>query len=327
MHEHERSHRPRYSKALIALPLLLAAAGAGSCYWDDDYPGTYDYSYEYYYPYTYYYPTDLAYSSVYYTDYWYYSDWYWLEEQKQDTMFSSVGNVIRALARGEAICPGQVTVTPKMSAAACTSADPNMNNVRSGATLVFTGCMLANGGRLDGTLDVQTMRTASEATCSETTRITLSHTSTITNLTYVAPGGMRLVIPNQTDTGTNSYDYGKLPTTFSIDSTGRVQVYATNGTLSADFNHNGTRTVTYTSTNRSYAITGRANVEDTRTGSRATLTGDMITRVSDCCVPIGGTLQVSRTGGSSPGEHTWSFGPSCGQLTLDGAQVSQPSCL
>jgi hypothetical protein len=187
--------------------------------------------------------------------------------------------------------------------------------------------MTPNGGKLDGTIDVTAMRMASEQTCSSNTRITLSHTTTITNFTYTAPGGMKVVIPNQTDTGTNSYTYGQVPTTFSFNSSGRVQVYAANGNLSADLNHNGTREVTFNSSNKTYAVSGLAALEDTHSNARGSVMSDGVTRSSECCNPIGGTVKVTRTGGSNPGEHTWTFGPACGQATMDGAATTPPACL
>ncbi len=319
----------RTARAALSL-VLLTAVGAGSCYWDDDVaPGTVDYYYEYYYPYTYYYPVDLAYSSYYWTDYYYYYDWYWqkdppVEAQAPTNTWSAVGSFVRALARGEAVCPGQVTVTPKMGPPACMTADNA--DVRTGVTLVFNGCQTPNGGKLDGTIDVTAMRNASEQTCSSNTRISLSHTTTITDLSYTAPSGQRLVIPNQTDTGTNSFTYGTTPSSLTFNSSGRVQVYGTNGSLAADLNHNGTRMVSYNSSNKTYTVSGLAAIEDTRSSARGSVLGDGVTRSSECCNPIGGTVKVTRTGGNSPGEHTWTFGPSCGQATLDGVQTAPPAC-
>jgi hypothetical protein len=212
-----------------------------------------------------------------------------------------------------------------MAAPACQSAGTTSS--RSGATIVFSGCKTSAGGTLDGTIDLTANRTANEQTCSANTRITLSHTATISNLSYTAPGGNKVVIPEQTDTGTNSYTYGQLPTTLDLNSTGRVQVYAADGTLSADFNQNGTRTVTYTASSRSYAVSGTINVQDSRSSARATLVGSNVSRSTDCCHPVGGSVVVNRTGGSNPGEHTWTFGPTCGQASMDGAAVTPSTCL
>ena len=65
----------------------------------------------------------------------------------------SLGSTLRALIRGESVCPGQVTVTPKTVPPACTGSA--VATVKNGVTVVFNGCQLSGGGKLDGTFDVQ----------------------------------------------------------------------------------------------------------------------------------------------------------------------------
>jgi hypothetical protein len=314
-------------RASFALCALLATVGVAGCYDDDDYvdSGNVDYAYEYYYPTTYYYPADLAYSSYYWTDTYYYSDWYYSFAQATSGQRRAIGDIVRALARGETVCPDQVTIKPKMSAPACD--DPDVEEIRSGVTIEFTGCQTANGGKIDGTVDVETERTASEPVCGPNTRITLTSTTRMTDLTYTGPDGRRLVIPNQTDTGNNSYTWGQLPAMVSMNSSGRFQVFDAGGTLRADQNHNGTRNLSYSSANRSYTVSGSVTTQDVVSGSMATMMSSGLTRTSDCCHPTGGTLTVSRTGGASPGTHTWQFGPACGGVSFDGTGITAPECL
>jgi hypothetical protein len=325
----DRASSRAATPARLALSaLVLAGAGTLSCSDDDDdfAAGTVDYAYEYYYPYSYYYPTDIAYSSYYWSYPWDYDLYYYKAQQTNgNTVRTTIGSALRSLARGESVCPGQVTVTPKMAPPACDEGNGNAE-ARSGATLVFTGCMTADG-TLDGTVDVQSTRMASEAVCSATTRITVAHTTTLTNVTFTSSGGQKVVIPMQTDTGTNTFTYDQSPTTASINSSGRMQVFRADGTLAADFNHNGTRMISYSQDNHSYTVSGTINTMDVSGGGMATLTGDNITRSKDCCRPTGGTLTVNRTGGSNPGTHTWTFGPTCGQVTFDGAEITPPACL
>jgi Tfp pilus assembly protein FimT len=317
-------NRKQASFALCAL--LAATAGGVGCYDDDDYvdTGNVDYAYEYYYPYAYYYPADLMYSSYYWTDDWYYSDWYYSFAQTVGPR-RAIGDMIRALARGEAVCPGQVTVTPRMATPACDN--PDVEEIRSGVTIEFTGCQTANGGTITGTIDVQTERMASEATCGPNTRISLSHTTRMTNLSFTGPDGRRLLVPNQTDTGNNTYNYGQLPAMVSFNSSGRIQVFDAGGTLRTDHNHNGTRSLSFSSANRSYTVSGTVNTQDVATGASASMMTTGLTRTSDCCHPTGGTLTVNRTGGTSPGTHTWQFGPTCGGVTFDGTAITAPECL
>jgi hypothetical protein len=315
------------------LPLCLAsvatalAVGGFACD-DDDFDdidqGTVDYYYEYSYPYTYYYPSDLMYSSYYWSDAWLYDSYIYQGGVNTLTNRASIGSVVRSLARGEEVCPGQVTVTPKTAPAACAVDD--VTEVRSGVTIVFAGCKTADGATIDGTLDVQAQRTADEATCSENTRITLSHTATLSNLSITGVAGNRVVIPNQVDTGTNSYIYGQLPEKVDINSTGQLQLFEANGTLRSDQRFSGLRSFTYNSENRSYAVSGTAATQDILNGASTNIVGSDVTRTMDCCHPSGGSLVVTRAGGNRPGQHTWTFGPTCGQMTVDGSPIMAPAC-
>lgn len=309
--------------------VLLATGGIWACDDDDDdfddvAAGETDLAYEYTYPYAYYYSGDLAYSDLYWSDAWAY-DSYIYQVNGGTTQRQSIGNAIRALARGEQVCPGQVTVTPKTAPPACSAAGTTA--VRSGGTIAFNGCQTADGSVINGTIDITASRSANEAVCSATTLITLSHTTTLSNLSVTGPDGRRLLIPNQTDNGTNTYTYGQLPTTAAITSSGRFQVFAADGSLTADINHNGTRNFTYSAQSQSYAVSGTVTTQDARTGSTGSLVGTDVTRTLNCCHPTGGTLNVTRTGGTSPGQHTWTFGPSCGQVSFDGTAITPPECL
>ena len=95
------------------------------------------------------------------------------------TAHSTIASVIEALARGENVCPGQVTITPKTATPAC--AGGNATEERNGVTIVFNNCVVS-GSTINGTFDVLSNRAASEQTCSATTTITLGHTTTITNM-------------------------------------------------------------------------------------------------------------------------------------------------
>jgi hypothetical protein len=239
---------------------------------------------------------------------------------------TTVGDAIRALARGETVCPGQVTVTQKTSAPACTGAAANP---RGGVTIVFTACQTPGGGKIDGTIDVSSTRSASDAICSSGTTITLSHTTTITNLSYTAPSGAKAVIPSQTDTGTNLYTFGQMPALITVSTMGQLQTYNASGTLTSDHNFNGMPRISFAGSQSGYTVDGVFNATDNKTAGRGlTLTLMGLERVNTCCRPIGGTIQVVQTSGSTA-THTWSFGPSCGNVTVDGSgdDLSLPACL
>ena len=74
------------------------------------------------------------------------------------------------MARGESVCPNQVTITPRMSADACATDGTGMS--RSGVSIAFSGCQVGNGSQLDGSIDVQGTRTLSNAACAAGTMVT-----------------------------------------------------------------------------------------------------------------------------------------------------------
>ncbi|HSY40991.1 MAG TPA: hypothetical protein VLA79_15740, partial [Polyangia bacterium] len=73
----------------------------------------------------------------------------------QTTVRATIASVIEALARGESVCPGQVTITPKTATPAC--AGSNATEERNGVTLVFNDCVVS-GATINGTFDVLSNR-------------------------------------------------------------------------------------------------------------------------------------------------------------------------
>jgi hypothetical protein len=313
--------------------MLIGAAAAGGC--DEGTTSTVAYSYEDPYLYSYYYPADLAYTGYYAADSWNYGLYYAAPGAVPGSAGAatvinnsgrpSLGTALRAVIRGESVCPGQVTVTPKTAPPAC-SGSP-LTSVKNGITVVFNGCQLSGGGKLDGTFDVQATKTASAAVCASDTMITLNYTTTATNLVYTSPEGARISIPSQTDTGNASYTFGQNGTSTSINSTGEAQFFNTGGTMIADLGYGGMRTLTFSTANQTYTVDGTVNLQDKMTsGASATLAGSGIERSNGCCRPTAGTLTVTRVGGQAPGQHVWAFQSTCGTAKLDGSTVTLPAC-
>jgi hypothetical protein len=236
------------------------------------------------------------------------------------TVRAAVGQAIREAALGGVVCAGQATVTPKSGTTICGVA-------ASGVNIVFNGCQLSGGGTVDGTVDVQISRAASDTTCGSATTITLAYTSTITNLTYTGTGGAKIVIPNEMSTSTLTYSFGQSPTTANIQTNGEIQRFASGGSMTSDRTYTGTYDISSISlADQSYTVGGMLNVTD-KSGGTATFTGTNISRETGCCRPTGGTLAVSRMGGSHSGSHNWTFTSTCGSAMLDGKTVTLPSCL
>jgi hypothetical protein len=242
---------------------------------------------------------------------------------------TTVADAIRALARGQDVCGSAVTVAAKTRTPVCTGGPAQS---RAGVTITFNNCQTPGGGLITGTVDVSSTSTATSTVCTGTTSITTSHTTTITNLTYVGPNGFKAVIPQQTDTGTNTYAFGTTPPTITLMTTGRLQTYGPDGTLLSDTNFSGTPTISFGGSQSGYTIDGTFNTSDNRlnsVGSQYTLTS--ITRVGTCCRPVAGTVQVSTGDGDGDNDDlssTYTFGPTCGDITLDGTILtSVPGCL
>ena len=236
------------------------------------------------------------------------------------TVRAAVGQAIRDAALGDVVCAGQATVTPQTGTAVCGVS-------AAGVNIVFNGCVLSGGGTVDGTVDVQITRAASDTTCSSATSITLGYTSTITNLTYTGTGGAKIVIPNEMSTSTLTYSFGQSPATASIQTNGEIQRFASGGSMTSDRTYTGTYMFSSISlADQAYTVGGMLNVTD-KAGGTATVTGTGIMRETSCCRPTGGTLAVSRTGGIHPGSHSWTFTSTCGSAMLDGKTVTLPACL
>jgi hypothetical protein len=314
--------------AVSALAAVLVGGAACDDEGDDTALGTVNYNYEDPFLYDYTYAGELAYSGFYWADDWAYGDF--LFQVTGDGGTNGVprwtpGNAIRALARGENVCPGQVTVTPKTATPSCTGGA--LAAVRNGVIIIFNGCQLQGGGRVDGTVDVQSIRSASQEICSPDTIITLGHTTTISNLTFTTSTGARLVVPNQVATGMVEFKYGQTPATVSINSSGQLQLFNLDGVLLSDHTHTGNRTFAFSVADKSYTVGGIINTQGQHGAGNASLSGAGITRTTSCCRPTAGTLTVVRDDGLFPGQHTWTFGPSCGAATFDGVEVTLPSCL
>jgi hypothetical protein len=219
-----------------------------------------------------------------------------------------------------------VTVTPKPAANPCPQA--GAETVRGGATIVFAACVLPNGGVVDGTVDVETTRTASEATCSPTTTITVSHTTTVTNLSYTGPAGRRIVIPSQTGSGTTTFVNGQSPTSAAATLNGRLQLLEPNGTVIADRTYGGDVTVTPSADRSRFAIDGVLTLVDADQSGTTVLTATGLTRASSCCRPVAGTLSIVRTGSMAFSQHVWTFDQaSCGTARFDDQTVTLATCL
>jgi len=309
--------------AFAGTVLALATGSIVGCTDDNGAVVATTYAYDDPYLYAGYYPADVAYASSYYAYPYSYGGFYYAGAAATTTTpASGLAAAIRALARGEQICPGQVTVSEKKSASICAA---NTAAMRAGATITFNNCNAA-GGTINGSIDITGTATASDQSCGASTSVNLSHTSTFTNLTLTGADGRKLVIPNQTNTGMTSFTYGQDPTTTTINTNGELQLFDSAGSMQSDLTYMGDNTFTFAGTT-SYSISGTTTVSEKNGSATATITRQNLTRSGGCCRPTSGSMMVDRTGGTAPGQADWSFGPSCGQVERNGTTATMPSCL
>jgi hypothetical protein len=272
-------------------------------------------------PYLYYVyiPGDMAVAGIYWANDWTFANLY----VPPATTVTTVADAVRALAAGQTVCGSSAVVTRRTRTPACTGG-PTQS--AGGATIVFNNCKTAGGGTINGTVDISSSATASSAACTGTTMITLSHTTTITNLSYVGPNGNKAVIPQQTDTGTNTFTFGSVPASVTVSTMGQLQTFASDGTALSDTSFTGMPTVSFGGSTSSYTLDGSFTTTDNLvSGGGATYALSGLTRVNTCCRPVAGTVQVSRNSGVS---NTYTFGPTCGDVTLNGSLVASiPACL
>src|SRR5262249_13065796 len=159
---------------------------------NDDYYDAYGYD-------DYYYTTSYAYTDPYYADVWYSSPTFVLSARLKAALSNALpATVLRDLALGEAVCPGQVTVNTQRTTFPCDLGGGASAPVST--SIQFTGCELSGGGRLDGGVQVDATQTLSDTNCDANTSLAVNYTSTTTNLVYTAPDGARIELPTFTRT-------------------------------------------------------------------------------------------------------------------------------
>jgi len=260
--------------------VALATAGTVGCT-DTGTVSTTGYVYDDAYLYTTYYPADVAYASYAYAYPWDYSTFYYYLNAYGPTPTGNTGNqsdagtsnlahsglafAIESLARGQQVCPGQVTVTEKTATFACQGASGTAQQ-RAGALIAFNNCSVS-GSTINGTVEVMGTATASDPTCAATTTITLNHTTTITDLSIKVADGRTLLIPNQTDTGMTTFMFGQTPTRTDIQSNGELQIMDSSGAMQADLTFMGSNAFTFSGT-QSYQLDGTTTVREKNGNAR-----------------------------------------------------------
>ena len=240
-----------------------------------------------------------------------------------------IGNVLRALAIDVRLCANHETVMPTTKMSSCNAIGVN-GKYRGGATITFNQCMLPWGGSLDGTVVIDvTKELAAGQMCSPRAMIDVTHAVTLTQLVHVRGDGVTVEFPSAMAQSKSTRAVGHPPTSLNLDMSGERKVTQKDGTVSLDHKFNETATVTFMAASAmappSIVINAMATIEHLVAMFTFTLTVDNLTRSADCCLPVSGSVKVERTG-SVMDSHETTFGPKCGQETVDGKMVSIREC-
>jgi hypothetical protein len=300
--------------ASAAAAMAVALSG---CYTDPYYYDPYAY-------YGYYYPTGYAYADPYYVDYGY-SYGYPLSAPDYTAKGTSgsdlPGAVVRDLARGVNACPDHATVTTTTTAPAC---DPGGGVIQPLSTSIsFDGCVLLDGSRLDGSIQIDATQTASDAACDDNTTIDVTYTSKTTQLVYTAADGSRIVIPQMTRTGSYTRPHHAAPAAIALDIEGSVERYDASGTAVSNVQLSGGQTLTLLGVETGFVVNGTLTMQDSVKNRQASVTATEVTRAEGCCYPTSGSLDIVHTEGDS--DH-WTFAATCGDASVDGHDVTLDSC-
>lgn len=304
---------------VCAIATLGAALSAGCDVYGGDYssgPDAYAYGYDYYYS------ADLAYADAYHAD-----DMLGADDPRvlgarlrQLTGNALPGSALQALASGQDICPGQVTITQQGNATACATGGDAVPSLTS---IVFRGCQLGDGGRLDGSLRIGVAQIAKDADCDSSTLVDVRYASTAINLFYTAPTGERVVLPVLTVTGAYTRALGAYPA--SIDVTVDGQIYRSNedDDVEQQLAVSGNQTLVPLGASSGYRLSGTLTMTDSARQMSCTASSNGLTRSEGCLHPTSGSIDVAHSDGTT---HEWAFGPHCGDFSLEGNRISMSDC-
>jgi len=306
----------------LSIAIAFGAAGCGDAEVNDSAVAVYP---DPYYGYAYYYPADLIYSDPYMVDGWYSYPYYYADTQPLTAPAGSgPGAYLRALASGEELCPGHVDFEPRERDLDCDEED-DQGETRTGASVDFDDCELGDGSVLDGSFEITSERTYSDEDCAPDTIVTVSFTSHYDDLSYTAPDGTRFVVPELRSSGAYTRMLADRPVVVSFTSSGSFEHYDATGELVTEVSIDGSQAAELGASGDdwTYRLYGALLMQDELNGRSLTVAADDLERVEGCCHPTAGTLRISGTGYETA---SVSYGPECGDATLNGDVVRLREC-
>jgi hypothetical protein len=308
-------NRQRARSLSLCGAVVAAAAGCGSSgyyYYD---PYAYSYGYDYYYP------ADIAYANTYYADDMYSASGYVFASLERTMISATPGSTLRALASGESVCPGQVSVMTEPNSAPCSVG--NEASLPAHTLIVFEDCEFSEQGKLDGALQIDASQTASDAECDADTVLDVHYSSMATDLSYTTPSGARVVLRRLTLTGDYARHLDALPAEVAVSVEGNLERYDEIGAMVLQATFSGSQSLVPLDAGQGYRLDGTLVMQDDADGQSVTVSSEGLTRTDACCHPTSGTLQVERAKDDSD---RWTFGPGCGELARDGESARVRDC-
>ena len=136
--------------------------------------------------------------------------------------------------------------------------------------------------------------------------------------------------PSATAHASSTHAIGRAPRSLNLEVAGERKVAGPHGALLLDHRFSATATVSFEDATMTSApaieLSASATIEHLLAHYTATITVDSLVRTADCCLPVSGSVGLVRTG-SIDDSHEVTFGPACGQLSVDGQSISIPECL
>jgi hypothetical protein len=102
-----------------------------------------------------------------------------------------------------------------------------------------------------------------------------------------------------------------------------MERYDAEGAAQSKTTFSGMQTLTLLGANGGFRVDGALTLQDELDDRSSNATSVGLTRTEACCYPTSGSIEVARTDGKT--EH-WSFGPGCGQLSVNGHEVTPAEC-
>ena len=243
------------------------------------------------------------------------------------------GRLIRLAGRGVRQCSG-ADVEKTMADSGCTLVGQDGKYIGH-LEISFNDCTLPSGVHIDGKITVDnTKALAAGATCEASAlKLDVTHAVKVEGVKITGPGGARFEVSG---TGSAKYQRGMAfrgDREWTIDQSRKRFARDGRPVLDQHLMGHGKTVVDATGSEPALVHDGAFTAEMHLIHVTATTASAGVRRVASCCHPIAGTWDLMITRGTndpataqSKSRHV-AWGPTCGDVTIDGEASSLPACL